>query len=98
MMYRDMNDSLNQRGLSVHIILPAFSQSRFSLPLRFIKKGFFKIFSPGEVRMKSRHYWAIVMSCLAHTWRSFTKSQKTVVRGPSGALVPQVMVRGNLWL
>lgn len=73
MMYGDVNESLNQNGLSVHILLAAFSQSRppfllsYSLSLshsHIYKKGiFFKIFSPSEVRKKSRRYRGDVLSC-----------------------------------
>lgn len=55
MMYGDVNESLNQNGLSVHILLAAFSQSRpplllsyslsLSLALIFIKKEFFSRYS-----------------------------------------------------
>lgn len=96
-MYWDTNDSLNHKGLSVHIILPAFSQSRFPCTLIFIKNGVFRISCPGEERMKIRLYRGCGDILFFIHVKRFHQVTEAMVKGISGATGSTSCVqKGNL--
>lgn len=93
-MYWGMNDSLNQKGLSIQIILLAFSQSRLSLHSYIRKKkGFFRVPCPGRVGMKIRGQWW--HSVLCTQGGASPDHRRPRSRDPRGPLVPQAVVRGQ---